>query len=75
MTRVYGQEKQVLQDALLGNEQVKEEIRNRLYGRKVVQRLVTSSEVVGSEEAERDSDAVDGEESSPDSTEETSPAE
>lgn len=75
MTRVYGQEKQVLQDALLGNEQVKEEIRNRLYGRKVVQRLVTSSEVVGSEEEERDSDAVEGEESSPDSTEETAPAE
>jgi hypothetical protein len=36
MTRVYGLERQVLRDALLGNEQIKEEIRNRLYGRKLV---------------------------------------
>jgi len=75
MTRVYGQEKQVLRDALLGNEQVKEEIRNRLYGRKVVQRLVALSEAVESQETEPDSTMPDGEESSPDSTEEPAPAE
>ena len=75
MTRVYGQEKQVLRDALLGNEQLKEEIRNRLYGRKVVQRLVAPSEVVESQETEPDSTMPDGEESSPDSTEEPAPAE
>lgn len=39
MSRVYGQEKAALKDALLGNEQIREEIRNRLYGRKIVSTL------------------------------------
>jgi trigger factor len=70
MTRVYGEENQVLRDALLGNDQVREEIRNRLYGRKVVQRLTELSDVVESEEAEADSvqsegdDALDDEQGS-----------
>jgi trigger factor len=70
MTRVYGEENQVLRDALLGNDQVREEIRNRLYGRKVVQRLTELSDVAESEEAEADSvqsegdDALDDEQGS-----------
>ena len=43
MSRVYGQEKEALKDALLGNEQIREEIRNRLYGRKIVSTLSGSS--------------------------------
>lgn len=42
MSRVYGQEKGALKDALLGNEQIREEIRNRLYGRKIVSTLAAS---------------------------------
>jgi trigger factor len=75
MTSVYGQEKQVLQDALLGNEQVKEEIRNRLYGRKVVQRLLTQSEAEENEKAGGSSAEVEGDESSTDLTEEPASAE
>jgi trigger factor len=56
MTRVYGEENQVLRDALLGNDQVREEIRNKLYGRKVVQRLTELSDAVESEPAEVDSE-------------------
>jgi trigger factor len=55
MTRAYGEENQVLRDALLGNDQVREEIRNKLYGRKVVQRLAEPSDAVESEGAEADS--------------------
>jgi trigger factor len=42
VTHSYGQDRQVLRDALLGDEQVKEDIRDKLYGRKVVQRLAES---------------------------------
>jgi trigger factor len=72
MTRVYGQEKEALREALLGNEQVREEIRNRLYGRKVVQRLAGQPEAT--EEGQEGSPGpvvADGEESSSDK--ETSP--
>jgi FKBP-type peptidyl-prolyl cis-trans isomerase (trigger factor) len=43
MSRVYGREKEALKVALLGNEQIKEEIRNRLYGRKIASTLSGSS--------------------------------
>ena len=53
MARVYGQENEALRDALLGNEQIREEIRNRLYGRKLVSRLLgLSTAVGGGEEAD-----------------------
>jgi trigger factor len=39
MTHAYGQDRQVLRDALVGNDQVREDIRDKLYGRKIVQRL------------------------------------
>jgi trigger factor len=77
MTRVYGQDRQMLRDALLGNEQIKEDIRNKLYGRKVVQRLLDQSDVVDgdapgvdSEEPPAEEPSVDtgGEETSAEST-------
>jgi len=53
MARVYGQENEALRDALLGNQQIREEIRNRLYGRKLVSRLLgLSTAVGGGEEAD-----------------------
>jgi trigger factor len=48
MTRVYGQQKGALSDALLANEQIREEIRNRLYGRKLAKKLADLSEPVDS---------------------------
>lgn len=62
MTRVYGEENQALRDALLGNDQVREEIRNKLYGRKVVQRLTELSDAVESEPAEVDSEQSEADE-------------
>ncbi len=62
MTRVYGQEKDVLRDALLRNEQIREEIRNKLYGRKVIQRLVGPSESTEGQETEVGAVGTDGEE-------------
>jgi FKBP-type peptidyl-prolyl cis-trans isomerase (trigger factor) len=62
MTRVYGQEKDVLRDALLRNEQIKEEIRNKLYGRKVVQRLAGLSQDAEGQETEAGAAGTDGEE-------------
>jgi trigger factor len=62
MTRVYGQEKEVLREALLANEQIREEIRNRLYGRKVVQRLAGPPEANEGHDEETDSVSADGEE-------------
>jgi len=66
MTRVYGQERETLREALLGNEQIKEEIRNRLFGRKVVQRLAVPAQVGAGQEEETGSVVADGEESSSD---------
>jgi trigger factor len=66
MTRVYGQEKEVLREALLGNEQIREEIRNRLYGRKVVQSLAVPPEATVGQEEKVGSVVSDGEESSSD---------
>jgi trigger factor len=66
MTRVYGQDKEALREALLGNEQIREEIRNRLYGRKVVQRLAGQREVTAGQEETSGSVVGDGEESSGD---------
>jgi trigger factor len=66
MTRVYGQEREALREALLGNEQIKEEIRNRLYGRKVVQRLAVPAQVSEGQGEEAGSLVADGEESSSD---------
>lgn len=43
MTHVYGQEKDALREALVANEQIREEIRNRLYGRQIVRRLLEVS--------------------------------
>jgi trigger factor len=62
MTRVYGQEKDVLRDALLRNEQIKEEIRNKLYGRKVVQRLAGLSQETEGQETEAGDAGTDREE-------------
>jgi trigger factor len=64
MTRAYGQDRQVLRDALLGNEQIREDIRNKLYGRKVVQRLLQGPGVVDGETPEVDSAALTAEEPS-----------
>lgn len=66
MTRAYGQDRQILRDALLGNEQIREDIRNKLYGRKVVQRLLENSGVVESEAPEADSEVPPVEEPSSD---------
>jgi trigger factor len=52
MTHAYGQDRQVLRDALLGNEQVREDMRNKLYGRKVVQRLTQQTSPAKGEDAE-----------------------
>ncbi len=40
ITQVYGQDTSELRDALLRNEQVREDIRDKLYGRKIVERLL-----------------------------------
>lgn len=66
MTRVYGQQREVLREALLGNEQIREEIRNRLYGRKVVQRLAGPPEATEGQEEKVGSVVADGEQSSSD---------
>jgi trigger factor len=66
MTREYGQAKEALREALLGNEQMREEIRNRLYGRKVVQRLAGPPEATEGQEEKVGSVVIDGEESSSD---------
>ena len=66
MTRVYGQQREALREALLGNEQIKEEIRNRLYGRKVVQRLAVPAGAAEGQEVEVGSVVADPEESSSD---------
>jgi trigger factor len=71
MTRVYGQDKEALREALLGNEQIREEIRNRLYGRKVVQRLAGQREVTAGQEETSGSVVADGEGSSGDTPCET----
>jgi trigger factor len=55
MTRAYGQDRQILREALLGNEQIREDIRNKLYGRKVVQHLLEDSGVVDSDDPGVDS--------------------
>lgn len=66
MTRVYGQDRQMVRDALLGNEQIREDIRNKLYGRKVVQRLLESSGVVDSDAPGVDSEVPPAEDPSAD---------
>jgi trigger factor len=66
MTRVYGQQREVLREMLLGNEQIREEIRNRLYGRKVVQRLAGPPEATEGQEEKVGSVVADGEQSSSD---------
>jgi trigger factor len=52
MTHAYGQDRQVLRDALVGNEQVREDIRDKLYGRKVVQRLAQGTSPAKAEDVE-----------------------
>jgi trigger factor len=52
ITEAYGQDTQALRDALLNNEQVREDIRNRLCGRKVVERLSEPSGKIGEGEYE-----------------------
>jgi trigger factor len=66
MTRVYAQEREVLREALLGNEQIRGEIRNRLYGRKVVQRLAALPKATEGQEEKVGSIVADAEESSSD---------
>lgn len=39
LTEVYGQDTKAVRDALSSNDQLREDIRNRLYGRKLVERL------------------------------------
>lgn len=62
MTRVYGQEKDALRDALLRNEQIREEIRNKLYGRKVVQGLAGLSEGIEGQQVDPGAAGTDDEE-------------
>lgn len=50
VTEAYGQDTQALRDALLNSEQVRDDIRSRLYGRKVVERLSETSGKIGEEE-------------------------
>ena len=54
ITEVYGQDTNGVTDALLSNDRVKEDIRNRLYGRKIVECL---SEFRGKAEAEEITEA------------------
>ena len=70
MTHAYGQDRQVLRDALLDNEQVREDMRDKLYGRKVVQRLAQTTSAVDSGSAE-----LSAEEPSPEAGGEQDPAE
>ena len=49
ITEVYGQDTEGVRETLFGSEQVKEDIRNRLYGRKIVEHL---SEISGRAERE-----------------------
>jgi hypothetical protein len=58
MTEVYGQDTEALKETLLSSEQVREDIRNKLYGRKIVERLSeisVSAEGAEMEEAEEPS--------------------
>jgi len=57
ITRAYGQDTQALRDALLGSEQVREDVRNRLYGRKMVERLAELS--TGPDEKGMDESSVE----------------
>jgi trigger factor len=52
MTEVYGQDTQGLKETLLSSEQVREDIRNTLYGRKIVESLSEISASVEEEETE-----------------------
>jgi len=54
ITDVYGQDTNGVRDTLLSNEQVTEDIRNRFYGRKIVERL---SELSARAEGEEIADA------------------
>jgi trigger factor len=59
VTESYGQDTQALRDALLSSEQVRDDVRNRLYGRKIVERL---SETAGKIEEEEVPEVVDDKE-------------
>jgi trigger factor len=50
ITEVYGQDTKAVRDALLKNAQVREDVRNRLYGRRIVERLSQLSEGATAEE-------------------------
>jgi hypothetical protein len=60
ITDAFGQDTQGLRDALLSNEHVREDIRNRLYGRKIVELLAELSSLL--EATEEASVAAQGEE-------------
>jgi trigger factor len=75
MTRVYGQDRQMLRDALLGNEQIREDIRNKLYGRKVVQRLLEKPGEVDSDASGVEPEEPPAEEPSADAGSEEAAAE
>jgi len=60
ITDAFGQDTQGLRDALLSNEHVREDIRNRLYGRKIVELLAELSSLP--EATEEASVAAQGEE-------------
>ncbi len=59
ITEVYGQDTEAVRDSLLDNERVREDIRNRLYGRKVVELL---SELSFGAEQELESASIEAEE-------------
>jgi trigger factor len=75
MTRVYGQDRQMLRDALLGNAQIREDIRNKLYGRKVVQRLLEKPGEVDSDASGVEPEEPPAEEPSADAGSEEAAAE
>ena len=62
ITEVYGQDTKALRDALLSNEQVREDIRNRLCGRKIVELLAELPREAEGEEARDDSFSAEGRE-------------
>lgn len=77
MTYAYGQDTQALREALLSNEHIREDVRNRLYGRKLVECLAEkagSAEMrkVNEESAEaKEEEESQGVEEEPASMEET----
>jgi trigger factor len=70
ITKVYGQDTQGVKDTLLSNEQVREDIRNTLYSRKIVEHLSENSGRAEGEEMEEEKECSLADEEVPVSAEE-----